>query len=175
MPSPFKIFSLLIPALIIAAVSIEPILHHWLDGYQTENAVATGLHTADSAIYLHAMEMLNNGFYSRYATCKAPHGPNDIAFLPAPFHWLYTLIGVVGHALGIKTFLFLGWANAFFGAIYLFAVYRFLRTIIPRYAPTAFLLFIASGSVGGILYLIGLPLGWQSSPEFGSWFLRPSM
>lgn len=164
-----------IPVLILLAVSIEPVLHHWLDGYETAEAVATGLHTADSSIYLHAMDMLHNGFYSPFATCKAPHGPNDIAFLPAPFHWLYAVIGVVGNGLGIKPFLFLGWANAFFGAIYLWAVYRFLRVIIPKYTVLTFTLFVASGSVGGILYLIGLLAGWQSQPEFDTWFLRLSM
>ncbi|MFP6596363.1 MAG: hypothetical protein VCC01_02810, partial [Candidatus Hydrogenedentota bacterium] len=92
MPSAFKKSSLLIPAVIIAVVSIEPAIHHWLDGYETERAIATGLHTADSAIYL----------------------------------W---------------------------------AVYIFLRTIISQYARTAFILFTASGSVGGILYLFGLLFG----------------
>jgi hypothetical protein len=121
------------------------------------------------------MEMLHNGFYSPSATCKAPNDTNDIAFLPAPFHWLYAVVGLIGHTLGIKIFLFLGCANAFFGAIYLWAVYIFLRTTIPQYARTAFILFTASGSVGGILYLFGLLFGWQSSPDLYSCFLRPSM
>jgi len=149
MTTRLKKSALLIPAIIIFAVLIEPVQHHWLHGYETDDAVSTGLHTADSAIYLHAMDMLHNGFYSAYATCKAPNGSNDIAYLPAPFHWLYAFVGFIGHTIGADPFLFLGWANAFFGALYLWAVYRFLVTIIPEYAKTAFVLFVASGSVGG--------------------------
>lgn len=74
MPFKFNKKSLFVSVLIVLAVSIEPLLHHWLDRYETEGTVSTGIHTADSAINLHAMDMLNNGFYSPYATPKAPNG-----------------------------------------------------------------------------------------------------
>ncbi|MFP6584030.1 MAG: hypothetical protein VCD00_15935 [Candidatus Hydrogenedentota bacterium] len=64
----------LLVTLIASATLVEPILHHWLHAYETESGVATGLHTADSAIYLQAMEMLSNGFHyplSAFSTSAA--------------------------------------------------------------------------------------------------------
>lgn len=150
--------------------SIAFLSHLWIANYETPEAVPTGLSNSDSAIYLQAMRMLGNGFFSPYATCKAPDGPNDIAFLPMPFHWLYALVGAVARLLRIDEFIFLGLANGLFGAIYLFVAYRFLRAAAPRQANLAFLLFAMGGGLGGVVYLATAFLRLQGSGNFEVYF-----
>ena len=159
-------------AICLALASIEPITHFGLQRINNEHAVHSGLHTPDSAIYLTCMKMLDNDFFSPYATCKAPNGPNDPAFLPTPFHWLYAILGEIGRWFGIGEFMFLGLANGFFGFIYLLVVYRFLKTAVPDLANLAFLLWSLGGGLGGVFWFGTLATGAQSAPNFEEWSFR---
>lgn len=174
-PSSAKKAPVWVYGIIIALAAIEPLTHGWIASVDRPDAVPTGLHTADSAIYLHCMAMLHNDFYSPYATCKAPNGPNDAGFLPAPFHWLYALAGWLGGTFGADRFFFLGLINAFGGLLYLVVAYRFLREAAPRQANLAFLLFTLSGGLGGILYLLTGLAGLHGAARFDAYFLRFSM
>lgn len=145
----------------LALASIEPITHLGLKRIDNEHAVRSGLHTPDSSIYLACMRMLDNDFFSPYATYYAPNGPNDPAFLPTPFHWLYAVVGELGRWFGIGEFMFLGLANGFFGFVYLIVVYRFLRTAVPDLANVAFVLWSLGGGLGGVVYLTAMI--WSSS------------
>ena len=161
--------------IIVILASVSPLSHLWIANYPPADTVPTGLSNADSAIYLQAMRMLRNGFYSPYASCKAPNGPSDIAFLPAPFHWLYALIGAVAGFLNVNDFIFLGLANGIIGAAYLFVVFLFLRAAAPRQAKLAFLLFTLSGGLGGVLYAMTGLLGLHAADGFEAYFWRVAM
>jgi hypothetical protein len=68
--------------------------------------------------------------------------------------------------------LMLGIANAFGSVFYLTAVYTFFRTVLPRVANHAFLLFALGGGVGGIAFLISVLFGLTDSPDFQHYFFR---
>ena len=161
--------------IILALAALPPLLHLWIANAETPDRTPTGLSNADSAIYLQSMRMLGNGFYSPYASCQAPNGPNDPAFLPTPFHWFYALRGVVADAFHADHFLFLGVTSGLFGAIYLYVVFCFLRTAAPRQANLAFLLFTLGGGLGGMLYLATGALGLHDAPRFDIIFNRLAM
>lgn len=161
-----------IVAIVIALASIEPITHLRLSSLDDGDRLATGLHTADSAIYLHAMSMFESGYYSPYATCKAETGSNSPHFYPAPFHWMYGVLGAVGRALGAGQLVFLGWANGIGALIYLIAVYRFLRVAVPRHASLAFVIWTLAGGIGGIAYVVTGALGLHGSPAFDAQYVR---
>ena len=156
---------------VVILALVSPLSHLWMANYPPAGTVPTGLSNADSAIYLQAMRMLRNGFYSPYASCKAPNGPSDIAFLAAPFHWLYALIGVVAGFLNVNDFVFLGLANGIIGAAYLYVVYHFLRAAAPRQAKLAFLLFTLSGGLGGLMYAVTGLLGLHAAIAVSDWAL----
>lgn len=61
--------------LVLALVSVEPITHYWIAGSETVDAAPTGLHTADSSIYLNAMKMLGNGFFRPTPLARRRTGP----------------------------------------------------------------------------------------------------
>lgn len=137
---------------IAALLAASPVaVHYGLDAIDNERAVFSGLSTADSAIFLAAMEMPANGFYSPYATCESAWGDHSARFLAAPLHVLYFIAGAVGRALNLDPFLWLGWLNGAGMAVYLIAVYRFLRNATPGYANAAFVLFTLSGGIGGFV------------------------
>ncbi len=162
-------------ALILILASLPPVSHLWIANYPPPDAVPTGLSNSDSAIYLQAMRMLVNGFYSPYATCEAPNGPNDIAYLPAPFHWLYALIGVAADWAQADDFLFLGLMNGVLGAVYLLVVFQFLKVAVPRQANLAFLLFTLGGGLGGLLYAVTGAFHLHSNDAFETYFWRAAM
>ncbi len=162
-------------AIILILASLQPASQYWIAKAPSSDAVPTGLSNSDSAIYLQAMRMLGNGFYSPYATCKALNGPNDISYLPAPFHWLYALIGIAADWIQADDFLFLGLMNGVFGAIYLLVVYRFLKVAAPRQANLAFLLFTLGGGLGGLLYALTGVFHLHGAAAFETYFWRAAM
>ncbi|MCH8205074.1 MAG: hypothetical protein IID09_07900 [Candidatus Hydrogenedentes bacterium] len=162
-------------ALMLVLASLPPASHFWIANYPPSDVVPTGLSNSDSAIYLQAMRMLANGFYSPYATCKALGGPNDIAYLPMPFHWLYALMGAVADWVQADDFLFLGMMNGVFGAVYLLVVYRFLKVAAPRQADLAFLLFALGGGLGGLLYAVTGVFHLHGNDAFETYFWRAAM
>lgn len=153
-------------AVCLGLASIEPVTHVALEQIHSEQAVHSGLHTPDSAIYLACMRMLENDFFSPYATCTSPNGPHDPAFLPTPFHWLYAVVGEIGRWFWIGEFVFLGLANGFFGLVYLLVVYHFLRAAAGSVADLAFVLWALGGGLGGALYLVAMLTGAASSAGF---------
>lgn len=162
-------------AVIVVLASVGPLSHFWIAGYESGDGVPSGLSNADSAIYLQCMRMLRNGFYSPYASCKALNGPNDIAFLPAPFHWLYAVLGVFAGLARVDDFLFLGLANGVCGAIYLYVTYHFLRVAAPRQANLAFLLFALGGGLGGVLYAVTGAFDMHGAADFERYFWPAAM
>lgn len=161
-----------IAALILALSSIEPLTHVWIACFPPEGAVPTGMHTGDSAIFLHAMASTQTNFHSPFATCHSPDGENSWHYYAPPHFLLYAAVGWIGHALHIPPFFFLGLINGLGGALYLAASYAFLREIAPRHARTAFYCFAFPGGLGGIFYLVCALLGWTQHPEFTSYFER---
>lgn len=158
--------------LIIAAGLVEPLTHVWIASIAREDAVFSGLHTPDSAIFLHSMAMFDSGHYTPYATCRTENGANDPALYPAPFHWMYGLVGAAGAAVGAKPFIWLGIVNGFGLAAYLAAVYAFLRRTVPSLLDSAFLMFVLAGGLGGIAYVVALLTGATSAPAFDTNFHR---
>lgn len=137
-----------------------------------EGAVATGLHIPDSALFLHAMELGENGPYSPYATCRSEAGEISLRFYSVPHLWLYVLLGTVAEALGMDHLLFYSLANGMGAGLYLWVVLLLLRTIAPGVAHRAFLLFCVSAGPGGVLYLLTGALGWHKNPGFETYFTR---
>ena len=119
--------------------------------------------------------MFESGFFSPYATCHAPGGPNDQAFFPAPFHWLYGAVGAAGRGLGVDEFLFLGLANGLGVLVYLLAVYHFFRLVIAGRSHLAFVLFALTGGLGGVLFVLAGIAGLWDAPRFDVFFERFSM
>ncbi len=158
--------------LILLLSTLEPLTHMWIHHGLPEGSTPTGMHTGDSAIYLHAMASSGNGFHSPFATCHAQHGPDSFRYFAPPHLLLYSAAGVVQRALGVEPFLFLGVLNGLGGALYLLSAYVFLREATPRLAVRAFLLFALPGGLGGMLFLLTGLAGLHAHPEFTSGFLR---
>ena len=159
-------------AIIVALALIGPLTHVWIACFPPEGTVATGLHIGDSVFFLQPMRMFQTGFFSPYATCRAPHGAHHIGFFPLPYHYMYGIVGLIADLLRMDHFIFLGIANGIGLLCYLFVVYRFLREIVPKHADLAFLLFTLGGGPGGILYLATGALGLHASPMFDAYFQR---
>jgi hypothetical protein len=81
-------------------------------------------------------------------------------------------VGEIGRILQVPPFLFLGIANGICGALYLLAVYGFLRRIVPRLALRAFVLFVLGGGLGGIAYVYAQAYGMTAEPWFEQYFER---
>ena len=152
--------------------SIQPVLHLWIAFAPPEGTVPTGLHIPDSAIFIQSMDIFESGCYSPYATAKSEHGARYVGHYPMPYLWGYGLLGVVASTLGLDGFLVYGFANGIGVACFLLVVYRFLRTIVPRIADRAFLLFALSGGPGGLLFLASALTGLTSAPQFDEYFFR---
>jgi hypothetical protein len=162
--------------LIVIIAAIEPLTHVWIThGNHGSNAISTGLHIPDSSIFIHSMNMFQTDFYSPYASAHSPHGDRSPAFLAAPFHWLYAVVGQVGYLLNIPVFLFLGVINGLSSAIYFWVVWKLIQLVIPKIAPLAFVLFLIPGNLGGLFYLVSMTMGWTLQPDFDDWFERISM
>ncbi len=158
---------------IIAGMSlIEPATHLWLMYAAPVGTVHSGMHISDSVTFIHAMRMFDTDFWAAYATCNAGDLGHSPAYFPVPFLWMYGGVGEVGRYLRVDEFLMLGLANAFGAALYLAAVYAFFRTIVPKIADRAFLLFALGGGVGGVAYVASAATGLIENGDFESNFFR---
>lgn len=164
--------NLFIGFLILAISAIEPVTHLYLQYHVPKEAVFTGLHIPDDSFLMPSLPIFRNGFYSPYLSCQHAKGPCDPAIYSLPHYWLYGVVGQVGYWLGLGEFMTLGWANGLFGALYLWAVYRFLVQCVPALANRAFVLFAIGGGLGGPLYLLTYLCGAQAHPGFEAWFHR---
>ena len=158
---------------IIAGLSlIEPITHLWLMYSPPAGTTHTGIHIADSVIFIHAMRMFETDFWAPYVTCNAGDLGHSPSYFPVPFLWLYGGVGAVGRFLGIDEFIMLGLINGLGAALYLSAVYVFFRTVFANIANRAFLLFTLGGGLAGVAYVVSFAFGFTSSPEFEGQFFR---
>lgn len=155
--------------LLCAAVAvIEPLTHVWLKFGHFEGAVFSGMHVGDTPFFLHGMNIIEKGFFSPYMPC----GGDDYHLYSVPLHWLYGGVGWLGARLHAEPFLFLGVVNGLCVALYLWAAWRFLRTVAPRHCRLAFLLLCTGGGVGGVLYVACRAAGLDASPLFDVAFHR---
>jgi hypothetical protein len=160
--------------LIVLLHAAAPIAQHgWIAHAPPEGTVATGLHIADDALFLEAMGMFDGGFHSPYATCRSVVGSANPTLYAVPHLWLYGALGWAGARLGMTDhFMLLGIANGFGIALYLLAVYAFLRVLVPRLANLAWLFFAFSGGLGGVAYLVALLAGRTEAAGFDTYFFR---
>ncbi|HPO14758.1 MAG TPA: hypothetical protein PLI09_15055 [Candidatus Hydrogenedentes bacterium] len=158
--------------IIIALSLVEPVTHGVLLYGLPEGVAPTGLHIGDTAFFLTAMQIFLNGFESPYATCQSPAGYKNITYFVLPLDWLYGVLGVCAAVLHVHRFIVLGIANGLGMMLYLLAVYWFLRSMAPRRANLAFVLFVLCGGVAGMLYIVTGLLGMQGLPGFETWFRR---
>jgi len=158
---------------ICIALAIIPVVQHALIRFAPpEGAVPTGLHIADSALFLYSMDMIDRGFVSHYATCLAEWGPADWRYFSVPHLWLYGVLGLFEAYAPLDRFMFYGVANAFGLLLLLVMVYRFMRAAAPEYADVAFVLFSLSGGLGGLLYVLSAAAGLHAHPAFDTYFFR---
>lgn len=132
----------------------------------------TGMHIPDSALFIQAMSMFDDGFESHYATILAPNGLHDPAYFAIPHLWFYGLQGAMAHALHADYFLFYGVCNGIAAIVCYMSLYRFFRAAAPFVANSAFLLFALGGGVGGVLFFATAFAGLHESPHFESYFWR---
>lgn len=170
--TPSKIPFSLIVGIVIVLSSIEPVTHWVLATSEHDERAPTGLHIADSAIFLHSMQMFETGYYSPYATRKAEEGTHSSHYYPAPFHWMYGLVGSIGAALGIDHLVFLGIANGLGLCLYLIAGYLFLVIAVPASARLAFVVWTLGGGFGGAAYCIARVLGYDTEALSQGQFIR---
>ena len=116
-----------IVAIIALLSALQPLAHFWIERYPGEGRVPTGMHKPDTAIFIHCMRMFDDGFFSPYATCLASVGPNSAQYFPAPFHWMYGIIGAAGKMLGVGEFVWLGLMNGLGLAIFAILIYLWFR------------------------------------------------
>ena len=158
--------------LITALALTQPLVHMLCLYFPPMGTMATGLDIPDSALFLHAMNMFPSGFHSAYATCQAAGGDASITYYSVPHLWLYGLLGLIARVLPLDPFLTHGLASGIGAAFYLWVVYRFLLTIAPRHAMSAFVLFALSGGPGGLIYLVAGLAGLNDHAAFDEYFHR---
>lgn len=156
----------------LALAAIEPLTHVWIAYFPPVGTASTGMHIPDSVIFLHAMNMFENGFFSPYASCEAEHGLNSHTYYPVAFHWMYGIVGSVASIFPLSDFIALGLANGLGALFFLLAVYWFFVEAAPKHANLAFLLFALAGGLGGVLYIATGLLGIHGSPAFEANFFR---
>jgi hypothetical protein len=158
--------------LILGVACIEPLTHVWITHFPPEGTVSTGLHTGDSAIYLHSMASFDNGFHTPFATCQAELGSDSWRYYMTAHFLLYGAVGWLGRLFHADPLQFLGLMNGLGVAFYAWAAYRFLVAIAPKKAFRAFVLFLFSGGLGGIAYVVTGLLGLHDDPNFTENFQR---
>lgn len=152
--------------------STEPLSHVWLASFPPEGAVSTGLRIHDDVFFIHSMRMFETDFFSPFASCKSEFGQHHVGFYPATFHWLYGAVGALGRMAHGDEFLVLGVANGLGAFLYLLALYVFFRAAVPAYAPSAYLLCLCGGGVGGALYAGAGALGLHEIAGFEIYYGR---
>lgn len=162
-------------AAIVVYACVPPLTHAWLHYAPPEGTVHTGLHIPDSVIFLHAMDMFASGFDSPYASAESPWGDASPHYYPAPFLWMYGVLGFLGRMLHFDSFLWLGLLNGFGLAVYLAATFAFMQRVDDSRGPLAFAAYLLLGGVGGVAFLISRWSGWMDAPGFDESFLRLAM
>ncbi len=160
-----------IVAIIVVLSAIQPVLHLLIYFAPPLGTIPTGLHIPDSALFFQSMVSVDSQFESPYATCNAGHGRYSPAYFSMPHLLLYEGLGRFRN-LGLPPFLLYGFANGFGVLCFLSVVYWLLRELLPRLAERTFVLFVLSGGLGGILYLLTGILGWHGHPRFETYFTR---
>jgi len=130
------------------------------------------MHIPDSVIFLHAMHMFDNGFFSPYASCMAEQGQSSHTYFPVAFLWMYGIVGSILGLFPLSDFMALGIANGLGALFFLLAIYWFFIEAAPKQANLAFLLFALAGGLGGILYIATAAFGLHTSPTFEANFFR---
>lgn len=159
-------------ALIVALASIEPLLHGLITYAPPVGMAPSGLHTVDTYAYVSAMRHYQDDFFSPYACCHTPGGVRQPGLYALPHHHLYGILGMLGRALHLPPFLFLGLANGLGLGFMLAAAYILLRRIAPDRAALIFVIFALGGGLGGIGYVITGILGLHPHPKFAAAFAR---
>ncbi len=159
-------------ALILCLAAITPAQHAWVAHFPTQGTAFTGLHVSDDVVFLHCMRMFDTGFYTPFASADAPLGNHSPRYFAAPFFWVYGVLGWLGQLLHVDEFMWLGVLNGLSVAVYLLAAFLFLRTLSPRLAPIAFLLFALGFSPAGLLYVLSALFGVLDAPQFDAYFRR---
>jgi len=157
---------------IAGLVLVDPACHLWIYFRPPAGTVATGLHTFDSIVYLMAMRMLDTDFFNPFASCQSPLGTHGIAYYATPWFWLYALPGRLATLIGMPHFLMLSVMDSLGAAAYLYAVWRFLRTVFPSHARIAFLIWSLGGGIGGAVFAITGALGLWHWPGAEDQLLR---
>jgi hypothetical protein len=89
-----------------------------------------------------------------------------------PYLWLYGALGALAQLLRVPELLVYALANAVGVFAYMLAAHALLRTLIPRHANLAFLLFALAAGPGGLLYVLTGLAGMHDAPGFDDAFLR---
>jgi len=110
-------------AIILGLSAIEPATHLWLQYFLPAGMVHSGIHHADSVIFIHAMRMFDTDFFAPYVSCESPLGPHSYRYFPVPFLWMYGAAGSLGRFLHFHEFQWLGIINAVGMVIYLTTAY----------------------------------------------------
>jgi len=155
--------------IIVFYVLIEPAVHFWLAFGDHGDRAFSGLHNPDSGVFIHAMRMFENGFFSPYASAEADTA-HSYRYFPVLFFWMYGVIGSLGRLIGINEFFMLGMVNGLGIGLYLTVLYKLFQAIWPNCANRAFLLFSLGGGLGGILYLVALLTGSTGEAGFQQQF-----
>lgn len=159
-------------ALILGLGLIDPLSHVLIQVAPPAGTVPTQGHVVDTFNYLTAMEYAHPPWYSPYNLCDSPYAEGDPTLYAIPHHHLFGAIGTVGSWLHVPPFYMMSLANGLGLVFYLFAVYAFLVSAVPRLAHRAFVLFCLGGGLGGLLYVLTGLFGVHTHPQFGEYFLR---
>ncbi|HPO15814.1 MAG TPA: hypothetical protein PLI09_20400 [Candidatus Hydrogenedentes bacterium] len=158
-------------ALIVILSMLQPVVHLLIYYCPPEGTVPTGLHIPDSALFLQSMVTVDSKFESPYATCHAGHGWHSPVYFSMPHLLLYEGLGRF-RTLGLPPFLLYGFANGVGVLCFLWVVYWLLRELFLQQAGRVFFLFVLSGGLGGVLYLLTGAIGWHEHPLFEKYFTR---
>ncbi|MBI2426128.1 MAG: hypothetical protein HYV27_25115 [Candidatus Hydrogenedentes bacterium] len=158
--------------IIVLIAAIDPLQHFWLYLWAPAGWAHTGFHIGDTPFFLTAMDMFNSGFASPYAVSGSPLGAASASYFALPHHWLYGVLGTLATLLHVPHFLALGVLNGAGGALYLYAVYRFLAAVQPVLARRAFVLFTLGGGLAGWVYAGAWFVGLDQTAGFEMNFHR---
>jgi hypothetical protein len=131
-----------------------------------------GFVSGDNPHHLVAMRALANGFESPYATCQAPLGQASWRYFAPPIFLLYAGAGELCRMAGLPEWAWLPVCHSLGGLLYLWMLWRFLRTAAPALAPRAFLLLTLGGGLGGVAYVYAYWIGATTQPGFEQVFQR---
>lgn len=158
--------------LIVLLAATQPALLLWTSLAPPDGAIPTGLHIPDSALFLYSMRMVDTRLDTPYATCVSVSNDRGVHLYAVPHLWLYGLLGALARLIHANDLLLYALANGLGAFLYLWAVYRLLRLLVPTHANLAFFLFALSGGPAGVLYILTGLLDLHAQPQFDAYFLR---